>query len=147
MNALVMILAILISGDDETTQSDRGQAQLGNPPRVVLVRGIDDQGRLNLVEYRTIYIGFDGSSYNSRSESKLTLKDVVIEDLKGDGVSVEQARERLGDTESPILVLSYREPVAELYRGMYIDSTLVFRFPKKAPEWREIQDPSRPVRR
>ncbi len=117
----------------------------GNPPRILIASSIDADGNLELVSYRTIYIGFDGSSYNNRSLRKVSLKDVKISTVSGKEMSVEAARELLAETETPILASSWKTPIPKFYRRLFSDDALLFVFPREAPLWKEIQDPSRPL--
>ena len=125
---------------------DDWRSEPSNPPRILVASSIDEHGNLELVSYRTIYIGFDGSSYNHRSTRRLSLKDVSIQDLDGNQLSVDQARERLGDRDVPILVMTYRQPLSDFFRKLFSHDALVFIFPREAPQWQPIQDPGRPVR-
>ena len=63
------IALVLIAGADPPT--DEGQdGTPGNPPHILIASSIDADGNLQLVTYKTIYIGFDGYSYNERSLQK-----------------------------------------------------------------------------
>ena len=117
----------------------------GNPPRILVASSIDEDGNLVLVSYRTIYIGFDGSSYNNRSLSKVSLKRVKIYTVSGKEVSTESARKLLARKETPILASSWGMPLPAFYRRLFTEEGLLFMFPQEAPVWKEIQDPSRPV--
>ncbi len=117
-----------------------------NPPRILVASAIDRDGNLLLVNYRTIYIGFKGESYNNRSLSKVALKDVRILTVKGEELTIEAARKRIADRDTPILVSPYKSALASFYQGMFTPETLHFVFPAKAPVWKTIQDPGGPVR-
>lgn len=117
-----------------------------NPPRILLATSIDEAGNLELVSYQTIYIGFRGDSYNARSTHKYSLESVLIFDLAGNRITTDAARVRFGMGEAPILATSYGRKVDDHYRSLFNDETLVFVFPKKAPEWKEIEDPTATVR-
>lgn len=117
-----------------------------NPPGILLVAGIDEHDRLVLVHYRSIYIGFDGYSYNNRSESRQSLEGARIVTVGGKELTIAEARQRLGQRESSILVTPYHTQVADTYRPLFRDDALCIQFPKRAPVWKEIQDPGRPVR-
>ena len=79
---------------DDAETSDASETP-GNPPRVLIASSIDSDGRLELVAYRTIYIGFEGDSYNHRSVRKVSLKDVKIRTVGGKRVTLESARQSL----------------------------------------------------
>lgn len=117
----------------------------GNPPRILLATSIDADGNLLLVSYRTIYIGFSGESYNDRTVDKVSLAEVQIVDTGGKEVTLQAARERIKGKETPILVTSWHEPLSPAYKPLFTGELLLFKFPKQAPDWKEIQDPSRPL--
>lgn len=117
-----------------------------NPPQILVASSIDADGNLLLVNYRTIYIGFQGDSYNNRGVTKVPLKDVQIETVEGKRLSVESARGRIAGRDTPILVSAYKAPLPKFFKGMFASDTLHFVFPAKAPAWKPIQDPDRPVR-
>ncbi len=118
----------------------------GNPPQILVASSIDADGNLELVNYRTIYIGFDGSSYNNRSLRKVPLKGVKIYSVSGKELSTESARNKLAEKENAILASSWGLPLPTFYRTLFSDEALIFVFPREAPRWKEIQDPGRPVR-
>jgi hypothetical protein len=138
---LVLLAAIA------TAQAEDKLPTPGNPPRVLVARSIDAKGRLQLVTYRTIYIGFDGSSYNDRTVHSVPLDGVKIVTVGGDEIAIDAARKLLADKETPILGTSWGSPLPGFYRGVFAKGTLLFVFPKDAPAWPEIQDPTRPVER
>jgi hypothetical protein len=117
-----------------------------NPPQILVVSSIDPDGNLTLVSYKTIYIGFTGESYNNRSLTKVTLRDVRILTVKGEELSIESARDRISGRDTPILVSSWKTPLSEFYKGMFTPETLHFVFPANAPVWKQVQEPGRPVR-
>ncbi len=117
----------------------------GNPPRILVASSIDSAGNLMLVSYRTIYIGFDGSSYNDRTLHRVALKNVKIHTVDGKEVSIESARKLLAEKETPILATSWSAPIPPFFRKLFTDKAMVFVFPQDAPSWREIQDPGRPL--
>ncbi len=123
-----------------------GESPPENPPRILVASSIDADGNLVLVNYRTIFIGFKGDSYNSRSLAKVSLTDVRILTAKGDEVSIDSARKRISESDTPILVSSWKRPLPKFYETIFTPQTLHFVFPNKAPAWREIQDPGRPTR-
>jgi len=118
-----------------------------NPPQIVVAASIDGNENLLLVSYRTIYIGFQGESYNSRTVTKTALKDVSILNVKGERVSINAARERIGGRDTPVLCSSWKTPLPEFYASMFAPPTLHFIFPKQSPVWKEIQEPGRPIER
>ncbi len=118
-----------------------------NPPGILVAATIDDADNLVLVEYRTIYIGFTGESYNHRSLTRVPLNDVQIMTVGGDAHTIDSARKQLGGQDAPVLVSSWKSPLPKFYAAMFTPQTLHFVFPKKAPAWRPIQGPGTPVRR
>lgn len=119
----------------------------GNPPRVLLAGGIDADGSLELVSYRTIYIGFTGESYNSRSVRKVALLEVKIVRAGGEAIELGAARKLLAGKETPVLASSWGSPLPASYRSLFSGDAMLFIFPREAPAWQEIQDPSRPLER
>ncbi len=117
----------------------------GNPPTLLVVSKIDDLDRLEIVSYRTTYVGFSGESYNSRSVMTIDLTDVEITNIAGQQFSREKARELI-KKEMPILAMSWREPIAKNFASLFNGDTLVFTFPGEAPKWKLIQEPGRPVK-
>lgn len=118
--------------------------ELGNPPQVILVAGIDAEGRLIQVEYRTIYIGFDGAGFNSRSTHAVDLADVKLMSMRGEVLTLPEARERLGKQEQPVVVMSGGAEPLEGFRQLFREDVVCLIFPRKAPQWRPIQDPQMP---
>lgn len=116
-----------------------------NPPQIVVAASIDEEDNLVLVNFKTIYIGFTGESYNERSLSKTTLKDVSIFAVNGKKLSVDEARKQLAGKHTPILCSSWKTPLPPFYASLFTPETLHFVFPKKSPAWKEIQEPGRPV--
>jgi hypothetical protein len=43
-------------------------------------------------------------------------------------------------------VSSWKEPLSKFYRELFSGKSLLFIFPGDAPRWKQIQEPSRPVR-
>jgi hypothetical protein len=121
------------------------KVELGNPPQVILVAGIDPEGRLIQVEYRTIYIGFDGSGFNSRSTHTVDLADVKIMSMQGEILTLSEVRERLGKREQPVVVMSDGVEPLNGFRRLFQDDVICFVFPRRAPSWRPIQDPQMPL--
>ncbi|WP_157369153.1 hypothetical protein [Zavarzinella formosa] len=124
----------------------------GNPPTALIAAGIDKDGTLLLVQYKTIYLqptaqGGGGPIYNERSLSKAALKGVKIYGREGKELTVEAARESLGSKETPILVSSWGEKLPPFYRTVFKDDVLLFAFPQQAPTWKPIQEPEVPVRK
>ena len=134
---LVMTLGLLSHSEEE-------KVDLGNPPQVILVAGIDEKGRLIQVEYRTIYIGFDGSGFNSRSTHAVDLTDVKITSIQGEVLTLPEARKRLGKREQPVVVMSDGAEPLSGFRQLFRDDVICLIFPRKAPQWRPIQDPQMP---
>ncbi len=116
-----------------------------DPPQIVVASAIDGEN-LVLVNFRTTYIGFTGESYNIRSVAKTSLKDVVIFTVKGQRVSVEEARDKIAGKDTAILCSSWNTPLPEFYVSMFSPETLHFIFPKESPVWKKIQEPGRPIR-
>lgn len=118
----------------------------GNPPQILIASSIDKNGNLDVVSFKTIYIGFDGYSYNNKTVNKQTLRDVKIQTLAGAKISVDEARELLAGKETPILATSHDEPLSKFYQQLFAAKSLVFIFPDEAPLWKEIGEPDRPLR-
>ena len=117
-----------------------------NPPRILVAASIDDDNNLVLVNFKTIHIGFEGDSYNHRSETKVALQDVKIFTVKGDKMSIEAARKQINDKDTPILCSSWHAPMPKFYASMFAPETLHFLFPKQSPVWKEIEEPGRPIK-
>lgn len=117
-----------------------------NPPQILVATAIDSEDNLLLVSYRTIYIGFTGESYNSRTVTKAALKDVAIVNVKGETISLDAARRRIGDRDTPVLCSSWGTPLPDFYASIFAVETLHFIFPEKSPVWKEIQEPGRPLK-
>jgi hypothetical protein len=116
-----------------------------NPPQIVVAASIDQDGNLVLVKYKTYFIGLKGESYNNRSLTSVTLKDVQLLTVTGEKLSIESARKRISGRDTPILVSSWKRPLPTLYTRMFAPETLHFVFPKEAPVWSQILEPGRPV--
>ena len=116
-----------------------------DPPQIVVASAIDGEN-LVLVNFRTIYIGFTGESYNSRSVAKTSLKNVGIFTVKGQRVSVETARDKIAGKDTAILCSSWNTPLPQFYVSMFSPETLHFVFPEESPVWKKIQEPGRPIR-
>lgn len=124
----------------------------GNPPAVLIASGIDKDGALVLVSYRTIFIqptekGGGGPMYNERSVSTVALKGVKVYGGDGKEMTVEAARKRLGGKERPILASSWGHQLPPFYQQVFKEDVLLFVFPREAPTWKEIQSPEVPVRK
>lgn len=132
---------------------DKPEAAPGNPPALLLATGIDRDGRLVLVSYRTIFIHPADPGVpaipreNERSESAVSLKGVKISGIDGKEVTVEAARKRLAGKETPVLVRSWGEKLPDGFKPLFKDDVLVFVFPDQAPGWKDIESPGTPVRR
>ena len=144
VNRVAIALALIIGANAAIAQDRSGTP--GNPPRILIAASIDTDGKLQLVTYKTIYIGFDGYSYNDRSVHTVPLSEVRIRTVAGMDVSLKEARKLLEGKETPILASSWNEPLSKSYQGLFSGESLLFVFPKDAPLWKEIQEPSRPVR-
>jgi hypothetical protein len=116
-----------------------------NPPVILVASSINEVGELSLVSYQTIYIGMQGDSYNHRSLQKVSLKGVKIFNASGTELKIDSVRKLLADKETPILATSYGSPLPVFYKNLFAGESLVFIFPKAAPNWKKIQDPGRPV--
>ena len=113
----------------------------GNPPRILLAAEINAAGELVLASYRTIYIGFGGDCYNHRTLKSVSLKEAKLRTVGGKELSLDEARERL-DGETAILATAWKHDVPAAYRSLLQDDALVVVFPKDAPEWEDMQDPT-----
>ncbi|XZE36697.1 hypothetical protein SH501x_002281 [Pirellulaceae bacterium SH501] len=116
-----------------------------DPPQIVVASAIGGES-LFLVNFTTIYIGSNGESYNTRTVTKTSLKDVNIFTIKGQRVSVEEAARKILGKDTPILCSSWNAPLPEFYASMFKPETLHFVFPKESPAWKKIQEPGRPIR-
>lgn len=141
-----LVLCLLFSTVISVAVAEERPSEPSNPPRILVASSIDEHGNLELVSYRTIYIGFDGSSYNHRSTKRISLKDVLIQDLDQNPLSMDEARERFKGGDVPVLVMTYRQSLSAFFRPLFSGDAMVFVFPREAPEWQTIQDPGRPVR-
>lgn len=126
--------------------ADEAPPSAHNPPGVLVAKAITPGGRLVLVRYESIFIGFQGEAYNHRRRIQFPLEGVQITTVAGEKVSVEEARRRIADEETPVLVTGYKQPVPKFYRGLFAADALVFIFPRKAPEWNPIEAPGAPLR-
>ena len=142
--SLVVACCSLFAVDEESSVAVTSPPQ--NPPQILVAAAIAADDHLILVRYQTIYIGFEGESYNSRSLTRVSLKDVRIRNVAGEELSLKSVRERMAGGDTPILVSSWKEPLPDFYQSMFTPKTLHFVFPKQAPDWHPIQDPGRPVR-
>ncbi len=120
-------------------------ASAHDPPQIVVASAIDGENLL-LVNFRTIYILFNGESYNTRSVTKTSLKNVGIFTVKGQRVSVGEATHKISGKDTPILCSSWNTPLPEFYASMFEPETLHFIFPEESPAWKKIQEPGRPIR-
>lgn len=140
----VSCLPIRASAEDDTA-SDRCPPE--NPPRILVASSVDESGRLVLVSYHSIFIGFQGYSYNERLTKPVSLQDVKIFTTKGEPKTIEFARKQIANRDTPIIATSYKEKLPKFYASMFSPETLVFAFPKRAPQWREIESPGAAVRK
>ena len=147
---LILAFAILIpyvaTGKDTEAGAGATVAPAENPPQIMIAASITDNGKLVLVQYQTIYIGMQGACYNHRSLREVYLDDVKIYTVRGEELSIETARERLGNGDTPILCSSWRRGLPDFYAGLFTPEILHFVFPKKPPEWKTIQDPGAFIR-
>lgn len=125
---------------------DSQQSPPVDPPQILVAAGIDDDDQLVLVSYHSIFIGFEGDSYNERLLKEVSLEEVTILQNDGTELSIAQAREKLANGDTPIVVTSYKQPVPEFYAKLFKAETLQFVFPSRAPEWRKIESPGARVR-
>ena len=144
IQCIVALLMAVLCSNSEIRADDPPKESLANPPQLLLAAGIDESNRLTLVSYRTIYIGFNGDSYNSRSSQRVSLKGVTITQADGKKVSIDEARRRLAGKDVPILATSWKAQMGP-FQTLLAKDSLVFAFPKEAPKWKEIQDPSQPI--
>ncbi|MCA9198749.1 MAG: hypothetical protein KDA87_14470 [Planctomycetales bacterium] len=146
----LFLVAILTAVTPLALQAQEESPAIANPPRILLATRITDDDQLELVTYQTIYIGFDGSSYNHRSLQKISLQDVRITKLDGTEWTEwtpHEARQQLAtQPETPVLALAWNQPLAKQFKTFFAKDVLLFTFPKQAPVWKEPQDPSRPLR-
>ena len=143
---LLLTLAPMTQSAPQRSVESEPTAPAYDPPHIVVTAGIDRDNNLLLVNFRTIYIGFTGESYNSRSVSKAPLKEVQIFTVDGEKVSLEIAREQLDGKDTPILCSSYNTKLPDFYVPLFSPQTLHFIFPEESPEWTKIQEPGRPLR-
>jgi len=143
---LLLILAPMTQSSPQRSVGSEPVAPAYDPPQIVVAAGIDRDNNLLLINFRTIYIGFTGESYNSRSVSKKPLKEVQIFTVDGEKVSLENAREQLDGIDTPILCSSYDTKLPDFYVPLFSPKTLHFVFPEVSPEWTKIQEPGRPLR-
>lgn len=134
--------SVYVQQQDESETS----APAYNPPRILVATSIDDDDNLVLVNFKTIHIGFEGDSYNHRSETKVAMQDVKIFNVKGDKMSIDAARKQINDKDTPILCSSWHAPLPKFYATMFAPETLHFLFPKQSPAWKEIEEPGRPIK-
>jgi hypothetical protein len=160
MNNLIVLLAFvvfmppfsgLVLGQEKEGSAAAAPAKSAqrapayDPPEIVVAAAIDDEDNLVLVNYRTIFIGFQGESYNDRSLTKAPLKDVAIFTVKGEKLTVEAARRRIAGRDTPVLCSAWSTPLPGFYAAMFSPETLHFVFPKEPPIWKKIQEPGRPI--
>jgi hypothetical protein len=124
-----------------------GESPPENPPQILIACSIDAEGNLVLVHYKTIFIGFTGESYNERYTTKVLLKDVQILTVDGTEMTIEAARKRIAERDTPILATSYKTAFPKFYAEMFAPATLHFIWPEQAPQWKQIQEPGRPVQK
>lgn len=130
-----------------TAQEDSSVRQCPpeNPPQILVASSIDSDGQLVLVSYHSIFIGFTGESYNERLTMRVSLEDVQILTVDGKTVALEEARKRISERDTPILVTSYKTQLPEFYVPMFAPETLLFVFASQAPQWKDIESPGAPV--
>ncbi len=135
-------LGLIAFPHDTSQDSSSAEESPGNPPRILLAAEINaEANELVLANYRTIYIGFGGECYNHRTLKGVSLRDVKLRTVAGEELSIEEAQARI-DGETAILATSWRRGVPAAYRALLTGDSLVFEFPKDAPQWEEIQDPT-----
>ncbi|MBS0261270.1 MAG: hypothetical protein JSS02_04880 [Planctomycetes bacterium] len=144
MTRQLVLMLVVTAGVAVPTEPDRPGTP-GNPPRILIAQAINADGQLQLVAYKTIYIGFEGYSFNDRSLQEVALADVQIRTVAGVEITIEKARGLLKAKETPILVMSRNEKLSPFYQSVLARDALVFIFPRDAPVWRQIQEPERPV--
>jgi hypothetical protein len=147
--AISVGLSVLVLGPLHGQGKD---AAPGNPPVVLLAAGIDPDGDLVLVQYKTIFIqptekGGGGPLYNERSLRKVALKGVKIYGGIGKEVPVEAARTLLRDKETAVLASSWGQSLPPVYQKVFRDDALLFAFPREAPMWKTIEAPDVPVKK
>jgi hypothetical protein len=143
---LVILIPHVATGKDKEPGAGATMAPAENPPEILVAKSITEAGNLVLVQYQTIFIGMKGASYNHRALREVPLDDVKIYTVRGEKVSIEMARDRLGGTDTPILCSSWRRDLPEFYAGLFTPESLHFVFPKKSPQWKMIEDPGAFVR-
>ena len=146
---MVISVACCLFPCSATAQEDSSVRQCPpeNPPRILVASSIDSDGQLVLVSYHSIFIGFTGESYNERLTTSVSLEDVKILTTDGREVTLQAARERVAERDTPILVTSSGTQLPKFYARMFAPETLLFVFPAQAPQWREIESPGAPVQR
>lgn len=132
-----------------TAQQDSrtGQCPPENPPQILVASAIDSDDQLILVSYHSIFIGFGGESYNERLTTKVSLKDCQICTADGEKVTLESARKRISGKDTPIVVTPYKTDLPKFYAALFAPETLVFVFPSKTPQWKQIESPGAVVRK
>ncbi|MCO8121123.1 hypothetical protein NHH03_05185 [Stieleria sp. TO1_6] len=140
-----LIGCLMLTQQISADESQSKIAPTENPPQILVASSIDADEQLVLVSYHSIFIGFDGSSYNERLTQKVSLKAVKITSADGVQQSVDQARKTISENDTPILVTSYKKPLPKFYKTLFSPDTLHFAFPSKAPQWKPIQSPGAPV--
>lgn len=145
MNGVFLGMMFLVSWQDSGPDLDPPTGP-ENPPALLRSMGINQDGQLVLVHYRTIHIGFEGYTYNSRSTEKVDLQDVRWMTVGGKRLTTDEVRERWGEGEQTILATAWGRPVGVEFRELFHPNVLVAVFPKRAPQWRKIEDPGRPLR-
>ncbi len=133
-------------GPADTVAPADTMAPAENPPQILVAASVTETGNLVLVQYQTIYIGMKGYCYNHRSLREVSLEGVKIYTVRGEAVSIEMARDRIGGKDTPILCSAWRARLPDFYAGLFSPESLHFVFPKKSPEWKTIQDPGASVR-
>lgn len=117
-----------------------------NPPQILVASAIDSENHLVLVSYHSIFIGFNGESYNERLTTRTSLENVQILTTDGKELTLEQARRRISSRDTPIVVTSYKTELPKFYANLFAPETLHFAFPGQAPHWKEIESPGAPAR-
>lgn len=142
-NQLLVIFACCCLSSQGRAQEPAtwGQCPPENPPLILVASSIDSDDHLVLVSYHSIFIGFSGESYNERLEKKVSLKDVQFLTVDGKETSLEAARKKLSERDTPILATSSKARVSKFYATMFAPETLLFVFPAQAPQWRDIESP------
>ncbi|MCA9220806.1 MAG: hypothetical protein KDA71_10790 [Planctomycetales bacterium] len=132
------------SADERQPDAEASKAPPFDPPHILVARGIDEENRLILVGYQTIFIGNQGESYNSPTITKAPLGDVKIMTVAGKAVPIDEARRRLSQRDTPILCSSWEMQLPAFYAKLFAADTLHFIFPRQAPAWKPIAEPGRP---